>query len=266
MIPRRVQRRLCGVLLLAIGAVAACGKDVSSDAGEVNLSAWESEAVQAVAHPVEFELGESRLEQLLTARERLASVKAPEASRALELDVRRAGLDGTDRPIAGIVEDLQQDADTRRAIEGSGLSVRDFVSGIFAVQQAVLARGIQGRSELSPLLLANMEVVTRNVDRVAQLASGTSFASVVEESGRLAASRQPGFDDGDSARGGADGATFGPARARSGTPIRSSPGVEDNGRVYEGGRRDDDDGDSDKDREKDRRKDEKKKDKGKGRD
>lgn len=174
-------------LMLALSAAAGCGDGASRDgvasqAGDVDLAMLpvEAEALAAIEHPVDFQLGEERLEQLLTARERLRQVKTAAAESALALDVRRAPLGESGDALGTLVDGLQKDADTRRAIEGSGLSTRDYVSGMFALQQAVLARGVETRGALPPVMLANMQVVERNQDRVAQLTERTSFASVLE--------------------------------------------------------------------------------------
>lgn len=183
--PRALARSVAATLFALALGVAACGgrdaDDAVTEAGDVDLTLMpsEAEALKAIEHPVEFELGEARLEQLLTARERLGQVEASAATEALALDVRKADLDGSDGPVGEIVERLQEDPEARRAIEGSGLSVRDYVSATFAMQQAVLARGVDARGALPPVLLANMQVVERNGDRVAQLTEGTPFAAVV---------------------------------------------------------------------------------------
>ncbi|MBA3645094.1 MAG: hypothetical protein H0W63_02840 [Gemmatimonadaceae bacterium] len=142
--------------ILAAGVVGCKGKDsASADAGF--LANASVEAKDALASPVDFQLTEDNFAKWEIAERNLDGVPPGEFSSA----PAQAGS-AVDRAVAR----LESSPRARRAIEGAGLSVRDFVLETVALAQAVQAAQLGRSTVASGVGAENFAFVERYRDRI----------------------------------------------------------------------------------------------------
>jgi hypothetical protein len=118
---------------LGIGALAAlmgCERDSSSDDNTGFLADASPEAREALAVPVSYELNEENFAKWEIAEQNLDGLPATEFASA-----KPSGESPVDRAVAR----LESSQRAKRAIESSGMTVRDFVLETVALAQAVQA-------------------------------------------------------------------------------------------------------------------------------
>jgi hypothetical protein len=118
---------------LGIGALAAlmgCERDSSSDDNTGFLADASPEAREALAVPVSYELNEENFAKWEIAEQNLDGLPATEFASA-----QPSGESPVDRAVAR----LESSQRAKRAIESSGMTVRDFVLETVALAQAVQA-------------------------------------------------------------------------------------------------------------------------------
>lgn len=115
----------------------ACGRSddgalADSTAGDVSL---DSALVGVQYRGVKFPLTSDSFKKFLVAQEALDSI--PDPPDVPRIDVRNP----TDEAIEDAVDELEDHDDARRAIEGAGISVKDFVLTSLALGQALAFSG-----------------------------------------------------------------------------------------------------------------------------
>ena len=121
----------------------------------------------------------------------------PADSAAMAASAATGTLESKDGDVERIVRRLEADPAARRAIEPSGLSVRDYVLTTLALAQAMDATENGGRTRLIGVPRENVDVYSRHRDDVRRFQRDSRFRVV---------------DDGDS-----DGDTDGDADGKNGT-------------------------------------------------
>lgn len=176
---RRCRRALIagssfGLLVLASACGTAEGRVDSADGSLSLASLRESDTSFAELPPVHFRLTEDGLTRWLRAARALDSLPAPAsivAKPATDSEVDAVGLHPLDR----LASRLTERRDARRAIEGAGLTVRDFVFTTAAVQQALAARG---RGELGTGTLGhNVAFLESHLGEVEDALGGAGLTS-----------------------------------------------------------------------------------------
>ncbi len=144
-----------GAILVA-GVVGCKGKDsASADAGF--LANASVEAKEALTSSVDFQLTEANFAKWEIAERNLDGVPASEFSSAPP-----TGGSAVDRAVAR----LESSPRARRAIEGAGLRVRDFVVETVALAQAVQAAQLGRSTGTSGVAAENFAFVERYRDRI----------------------------------------------------------------------------------------------------
>lgn len=149
-----------------VAALASCkGKDSGSgdDGFLANASA---EAKTALSSPVDFQLNEDNFAKWEIAERNLDRVPASEFS-----NVPAQGS-AVDRAVAR----LESSPRARKAIESSGLSVRDFVLETVALAQSVQASQLGRSTVASGVAADNFAFVERYRDRIRQSALESDVA------------------------------------------------------------------------------------------
>jgi hypothetical protein len=186
---RIIAQALASVTLLA---TLACDRSdraeelvggTSSAAGAVSL---DSATVGTVFHGVKYPLTSENYRKWLVAQAALDSIPEPTAMPRVDL------RDPTDDDIDHTVEFLASDAAARRAIERSGLSVKDFVLTSIALGQALNFAG-------DPLVPeGNREFVRSNRDDIVRVRAVRQFHVLDDDDDddREAGDRGRGDDNG----------------------------------------------------------------------
>ena len=171
-----------GLLVLASACGTAEGRIDSAD-GALSVAALrDRDTSLAELPPVHYRLTEGGLTRWLRAARALDSVPVPVRVRepAADWEVDAVGLHPLDR----LASRLTERRDARKAIEGAGISVRDFVLMTAAVQQAITARS---RGELGAGTLGqNVAFLESHLGEVEGALSGVGLTGVGVPSRRSA--------------------------------------------------------------------------------
>ena len=154
-----------GVRVPALAAVAACadrGEKIlqlsSRDSGLASSAANPLGRDRAVLRAVDYSVTPDRYRDWTRAQRDLDAL--PVSSTTDRLRVR----DASDADVERMVRRLEADPAARRAIEPSGLSIRDYVLTTLALAQAMGATESGGRAQFAGLRRENVEVFNRNRD------------------------------------------------------------------------------------------------------
>lgn len=142
---------LCGAL------AAGCGEADADDAGIVAQAEADDDSSAAA---LDYVVTSETYRKWMAAEQRLAAIGVPELSARIPLaatdDERREAVEAM----------LEEEPRVREAIEGSDLSVEDYVATTIALDQATAPALAGGRAAYRGLPAANVEVVTRNGDEI----------------------------------------------------------------------------------------------------
>lgn len=151
---RLIRHRAQTVVLLGALTAAACGNDdrqakLDSAGGNIALN-------ERVAEVLDVPVSAERLEQWQRAEQTLA--QSGDSAPLVRINSRSL----TDRDVDKAVARLDGDAPAKRAIESSGMSVRDFVLTTLAIANAMDAAGGPNAPAFRGALAQNVELVRRN--------------------------------------------------------------------------------------------------------
>lgn len=147
-------------------ALAGCQRNDSGSDDAGFLANAPAEAKTALSSPVDFQLNEDNFAKWEIAQRNLDRVPASEFSNVL------AGGSPFDRAVARI----ESSPRARKAIESSGLSVRDFVLETVALAQSVQASRLGRSTAASRVAAENFAFVERYRDRIRQSGSESDVA------------------------------------------------------------------------------------------
>lgn len=172
-------RRLLLAISIAILPAAACDNESSLALDKAGII------------PVGFDLSPEVFQKWRVAQTNLENEPA---YAALELpgeriDLRQPSKSNIDR----VVDGLSQNEPVKRAIEGSGLSVRDYVLATVALNQAMLA---DASSQTGAAFLRNREIANANRTEIERFRRKSRFGFV--DSRRVAGSDTDSDNDADS--------------------------------------------------------------------
>jgi hypothetical protein len=155
----RVQLTLFAAAIVL--TVAACKDRGEPDSAPLPgfIRGASAEAQQALATPVDFALTEDNFDKWETAQRNLDGIPASQIP-----PLASSGGSVIDRAVAR----LESSAAAKRAIEGVGLSVRDFVLETLALAQAVQASATGRSSSASGIPAGNFTFVEQYRDRIRQ--------------------------------------------------------------------------------------------------
>lgn len=142
---------------LILFTAAACRKDAPPQEDTGFLQGASAEAKEALSSPVSFQLSEDNYAKWEVAERNLDQIPASDFAA-----VQPSGGTAVDRAVAR----LQSSARARRAIEGAGLSVRDFVLETIALAQAVQASRTGRSTVASGVAAENFAFVERYRERI----------------------------------------------------------------------------------------------------
>lgn len=147
------------VLLLSLILLAAsgCKKDSAGESDSGFLQGASGEAKEALSSPVSFQLNEENYAKWEVAERNLDRIPASDFTAA-----QPAVGTAVDRAVAR----LQSSPRAKRAIEASGLSVRDFVLETVALAQAVQASQTGRSTVTSGVAAENFAFVERYRERI----------------------------------------------------------------------------------------------------
>ena len=165
-------------LLVALVAAAGTGCDEAGDRESpaaalaveqaTNDAVSAGESARAIAA---YRLTTERVERWFAAQEELDALVASDPGIETRLRSARAWRGG-EAALGEAAARLEREPDVRAAIEGVGLTTRDFVMTALALHQALLAAGPGAPPELRRLAARNVGFVSENADVLRRYADG----------------------------------------------------------------------------------------------
>lgn len=165
---RRAAGRAPLLAALLVATAAACGGagERESPAGAIAVEQATNDAVsvgESAREIAAYRLTAERIERWFLAQESLDALVASDPGIEARLRGARTWRGGA-TALGDAAARLEREPEVRAAIEGAGLSTRDFVMTALALHQALLAAGPGGPPELRRLAARNVRFVSEHAD------------------------------------------------------------------------------------------------------